>query len=274
MRKLGTERWRLKAGSALLVLLLLCLCARGVSGQASEASQPAPSSPVEPQLQTTSVGDSAPKRFCQTLWSDQKAIWTSPFRMNGGQAVTIALPLIAGTAGLIAADQDAAQWLPNTPDQVKWSKRVSQIGAIYTLGGVVGGLMLVGKKKDDAEILNIGRSAARALIDATLVNYSLKFMAARERPTDNDGQGRFWKGGDSFPSGHSMESWTIAVVIARSKSPKWLKITTCAVATAISLSRWGAQKHFPSDIFAGGVMGGLIGNFVANRANESRMARP
>jgi membrane-associated phospholipid phosphatase len=274
MRKLGTERWRLKAGSALLVLLLLCLCARGVSGQAGEASQPAPSPPVEPQLQTTRVRDSGPKRFCQTLWSDQKAIWTSPFRMNGGQAVTIALPLIAGTAGLIAADQDAAQWLPNTPDQVQWSKRVSQIGAIYTLGGIVGGLMLVGKKKDDPEILNTGRSAARALIDATLVNYSLKYMTARERPTDNDGQGRFWKGGDSFPSGHSMESWAIAVVIARSKSPKWPKITTCAVATAISLSRWGAQKHFPSDIFAGGVMGGLIGNFVANRANEGRMARP
>ena len=55
--------------------------------------------------------------------------------------------------------------------------------------------MLVGKKKDDPEILNTGRSAARALIDATIVNYSLKYMTARERPTDNDGQGRFWKGG-------------------------------------------------------------------------------
>ena len=165
MRKLGTERWRSKAGLALWVLLLLCLCARGVSGQAGEASQPAESPPVEPQLQTTSVRDSAPKQFFQTLWSDQKAIWTSPFRMNGGQAVTIALPLVAGTAGLIAADQDAARWLPNTPDQLKWSKRVSQIGAIYTLGGVVSGLMLVGKKKDDPEILNTGRSAARALIE-------------------------------------------------------------------------------------------------------------
>ena len=104
--------------------------------------------------------------------------------MNGGQAVTIAaIPLIAGTAGLIAADKDAAQWLPNIPDQVKWSKRVSQIGAIYTLGGVVGGLMLVGKRRTNPEILNTGRSAARALIDATIVNYSLKYMTARERPT-------------------------------------------------------------------------------------------
>ena len=43
--------------------------------------------------------------------------------MNGRQALTIALPLVAGTAGLIQVDEDAAKWLPNTDDQVKWSKR-------------------------------------------------------------------------------------------------------------------------------------------------------
>jgi hypothetical protein len=191
--------------------------------------------------------------------------------MDGGQAVNIALPFVAGTAGLMAVDRSAAKWLPNTPDQVKWSKRVSQLGALYTLGGAVGGLMLVGKKKDDSEIFNTGRQSARALINATIVNYSLKFTTARERPTDNDGQGRFWKGSDSFPSGHTMESWAIAAVIVRSKSPKWFKITTCAVATAISLSRWGAQKHFPSDIFAGAIMGGLIGNYVATHQGTSRL---
>jgi hypothetical protein len=195
--------------------------------------------------------------------------------MNDGRKATIAaIPLIAGTGALMTIDKDAAKWLPNTPDQVKWSKRVSQIGAIYTLGGVVSGLMLVGKKKDEPEMFDTGRSSARAFINAAIVNYSLKYATARERPPDNDGQGRFWKGGDTFPSGHSMESWAIAVVIARSKSPKWFKITTCAIATAVSLSRWGAQKHFPSDILAGGIMGGLIGNFVATRANQERMGRP
>ena len=268
----STERWRSNVG----LILVLLFGARGVNGQApGEASQPTGSLPTTSQPQTTGVKDSAAKRFRQTLWSDQKAIWTSPFHMNEGRTATIAaIPLITGTAALMTTDKDAAQWLPNTPDQVKWSKRVSQIGAFYTLGGVVGGLMLVGKKKDDPEIFNTGRSSARAFINAAIVNYSLKYITARERPIDNDGQGRFWKGGDSFPSGHSMESWAIAMVIAKSKSPKWFKITTCAVATAVSLSRWGAQKHFPSDILAGGVMGGLIGNFVANRANEDRMARP
>ena len=276
MRKPAIDKCRSKVGFVFQILLLLCLCTRGVHGQATDdASEPALSPPIEPQPQATGgKNTSGTKLFFQTLLSDQKALLTSPFRMDGGQAVTIALPLIAGTAGLMAMDRDATKWLPNTPDQVKWSKRVSQIGALYTLGGVVGGLTLVGKKKDEPEIFHTGRSSARALINATIINYGMKFTAARERPLENDGKGRFWKGGISFPSGHSMDTWAVAVVIARSKSPKWLKITSCAVATAVSLSRWGAQKHFASDIFAGSVMGGLIGNFVANRANQDRMVRP
>ena len=271
MREPATERWRSKVGLAFRVLLLLCLCTRGVHGQTAEdTSHPSgPSAvPQAPGQKTSSL-----KLFRQTIWSDQKAIWTSPFHMNDGHTATIAaIPLITGTAALIATDKDSAKWLPNTPDQVKWSKRVSQIGAIYTLGGVVGGLMLVGKKKDEPEIFTTGRLSARAFVNAVIVNYSLKYVTARERPIDNDGQGRFWKGGDSFPSGHSMESWAIAMVIARSKSPKWFKIATCSVATAISLSRWGAQRHFPSDIVAGGIMGGLIGNFVASKRDS--MSQP
>jgi hypothetical protein len=100
------------------LLLLLLFCTRGLHGQVpSGVSQPDDSRSVVPQPQTTGVRDSAPKQFFRTVWSDQKTLWTSPFRMNGGQ-VTIGFSLIAGTAGLIAADKDAAKWLPNTPDQV------------------------------------------------------------------------------------------------------------------------------------------------------------
>jgi membrane-associated phospholipid phosphatase len=272
MRKPATERS--KVGLVFLVLLFLFWTREGNGQATGDATQLVETQPVVSQLQPAGESNSGPKQFFHTLWSDQKLLWTSPFRMNGGDAVTIALPLVAGTAGLMATDQDAANLLPNTPDQVKWSKRVSQIGALYTLGGVVGGLMLVGKKKDEPEIFNTGRSSARALVNAAIVNYGIKFAAARERPLENDGKGRFWKGGSSFPSGHSMHTWAVAVVIARSKSPKWLKITACTVATVVSLSRWGAQKHFPSDIVAGSVLGGLIGNYVATRANEPRMERP
>ena len=270
MRKPAAGRCR----SGLVLIFLLLLCTRANGREPAEASTQAQSPPVVAQPQTSGGKHSAPKQFLQTIWSDQKSLWTSPFRMNAREAITIALPFAAGTAGLIATDRDAAKWLPNTPDQVKWSKRVSQVGALYTLGAMVSGMMLIGKKRDDPEIFNTGRSSARALVDAVIVNYGLKYATSRERPLDNDGQGRFWKGGNSFPAGHAMDSWAVAMVVSRSRSPKWLTITSCTVATAVSLSRWGAQKHFPSDVFAGGVLGGLIGNYVATHPDGGRMVGP
>ena len=63
-----------------------------------------------------------------------------------------------------------------------------------------------------------------------------------------------------------MNSWAAAVAIARSRDcPKWLAITSYAMATGVSISRWTAHKHFVSDVVVGGVMGGLIGNYIATR---------
>jgi hypothetical protein len=78
--------------------------------------------------------------------------------MNRRQWLTIALPL-AGTAALIATDEDAAKWLPNTPDQVKWCQRVSNFGAALHFGGVVAGTLLVGKKTNNPETFDLGRAS-------------------------------------------------------------------------------------------------------------------
>jgi membrane-associated phospholipid phosphatase len=118
--------------------------------------------------------------------------------------------------------------------------------------------MLVGKKKDEPEIFNTGRSAARALINAAIINYGMKFTAARERPLENDGKGRFWKGGSSFPSGHSMNTWSVAVVIARVRAPSGSNHYVCRCYRGEPLAL-GAQKAFVRHLCRA-VLGGLIGN--------------
>jgi hypothetical protein len=256
------RQWRRKL--ACIVLLVFCFC--GPTYSQETGGTPQTQEPV-PAAQPSSGGlvkESAPKEFLKSIWLDQKAMWTSPFHMNRRQWLTIALPLAAGTAALIATDEEAAKGLPNTEDQVKWSQRVSNFGAAYTLGGVVGGTMLVGWKAHNPEIFDLGRSSARALADSIIINYALKFATARERPLENDGQGRFWKGSDGFPSGHAMDSWAVAMVVVRNrKAPTWLKVTSGTLATAVSLSRVGVRRHFPSDVLVGSVVGGLIGNYVA-----------
>ncbi|HYK90856.1 MAG TPA: phosphatase PAP2 family protein [Acidobacteriota bacterium] len=219
-----------------------------------------------PQSASQQAHHSPPAIFLRDIWADQKAIWTSPSRIKRRQLFTIVLPLAAATAGLIATDERAARLLPNTPDQVRWSGRVSNAGAVYTLGGLVGGVMIAGWAKHEPEVVKMGRLSAEAFVDSVIVNYAIKGMTARERPDQNNGQGRFWVGGVSFPSGHAMDSWAVATAVARNREcPRWLAITSYSVASIVSLSRWGARKHFPSDILVGGVLGGLIGNYVARR---------
>jgi membrane-associated phospholipid phosphatase len=250
-----------------LVLLLLVLAAQPIFGQ--DAPETAPLKITEFRLFPPAAAAEEPfgaRQFVHDVWKDQKAIWTRTPRMTRRQFFTIALPLAAATAGLIATDERAARWLPNTPDQLKWSGRVSKVGAAYTLGGLAGGLILTGKFTRKAGVSRIGWISAEALANALLTSYAIKGVTVRERPDQGNGEGRFWHGGFGFPSGHAMDSWAVATAVARSpKCPRWLAISSYSLAAGISLSRWGAQKHFPSDILVGAAMGGFIGNYVARR---------
>jgi membrane-associated phospholipid phosphatase len=207
------------------------------------------------------------RQFLGDIWTDQKAIWSSPFRMNKRQFTRIALPLAAGTAALIASDRDAAQLFPNTPDQVRYSRYVSNAGSAYVLVGATAAPLLIGKWAEKPGAVNVGRSGVEALADSAIVTYVLKPIFWRERPTTGAGKGRFWHGNDmSFPSGHAVMSFAVATAVARSRrTPKWLAVTAYTAATAIGLSRWSARRHSPSDIFVGAVFGGMIGNYVATR---------
>ncbi len=261
---------RIHAMWSVLALLVLhsILAGRPALGQEESRDIPvaAPFFHLFPPDAAQAQKRSAAGRFLHDIWIDQKAIWTSPFRMNRKQAFTLALPLAAATAGLIATDSRTADYLPNTDNQIRWSQRVSNFGAVYTLGVLTGGMLVGGKITHKPHYAHIGRISAEALVNSILVNYAIKGITQRERPNQGDGSGTFWAGGQSFPSGHAMTSWAVAIALAQSpECPRWLAYTSYAMATIISLSRWSAHKHFPSDILVGGVMGALIGNYVARR---------
>ena len=219
-----------------------------------------------PQSAPSNGIPATPRQFAASLVSDQKAIWTSPFRMNKRQWLNTALPLVGGTAALIAIDKRAVRGLPNTPDQLKWSGRVSNAGAAYSLFGATLLPAVVGKITKKPEISRGGISAAEALVDSFAVIYVMKYAFGRERPDQPNGNSRFFHGGISFPSGHAMSVWAAAAATGYHRhTPRWLTITAYAAATAVSLSRVGAQRHHPADIFAGSAMGFLIGRYVGRK---------
>lgn len=202
------------------------------------------------------------RRIVTNFWSDQKAIWSSPFHMSRSDTKWWAI-LGTGTAALIATDRETSKALPNTVHQVSFSRNVSQIGAVYTTLPVAGTLYLIGRARDDPHAREAGVLGTQALLDSFIVVSIMKYGAGRERPDQIGGNGRFFKGQRSFPSGHAMMSWSFASLISHEyKGGKVIPTVAYSLAGMVSVARFTAQKHYASDIIAGGSMGWFIGKFV------------
>jgi membrane-associated phospholipid phosphatase len=230
--------------------------------QKPEVSNPAPYSDMpEPPK------DSA-KGFVRDIVVDQKQIWTSPFRMTRQNAKWWVL-FGAATGALLATDRRSAQQLPNTRDQLAVSRHVSQIGAEYSLIPIAGGLYLGGALSGQRKLRTTGFLGAEALVDCLILSQALKVTTGRQRPLEGDEGGHFFHGGDGFPSGHTIESFALASVIARQYHDKKVVVVLAyGLAIAIGASRFTARQHFASDVIAGGAMGWFIGRYVSQRHHE------
>ena len=203
------------------------------------------------------------QKLARNILMDQKDIWTSPLRIR---TVEDAVPWIlvgAGTAALIASDHWTARQLPNTVDQISISKDVSQLGAGYTVLPITAGFYIGGAFAHNEKARETGILGAEAILDATIVGEVFKLATQRERPLDGNGNGSFFQGGSSFPSGHAAASWALASVVAHEyNSNVWYPITAYGLASLVSLSRLSGQQHFPSDVLAGSALGWFVGRYV------------
>lgn len=206
------------------------------------------------------------KGFLRDFATIQREIWLSPVRMDRGQFLSRALPVTLGTAGLLAADRRITRSLPNTPTQIRWGDRVSHAGALYTLAAVTAIPLAAARNRNRPYAASLGRSTLDALAAAAATNYALKYSLGRQRPDSGSGNGAFFRGGDSFPSGHSMTAWAVGTAIARHpRTPRWARILSYGVAASVSISRMAANRHFAADVFAGAALGGMIGNHAVAR---------
>lgn len=194
---------------------------------------------------------------------DQKDIFTSPFHINRENALEWIIPT-ATVGALIPADTHIANAFENSSGQVRWGKRISNVGAAYTLIPIVAGSYVYGAWRDNPKGREIGVLGTESLLDSLIVAGVLKEVFRRSRP-DERHAGDFWGGGTSFPSGHAIQLWSIASLLDHEyEHKKVVGITAYTLAAIVSASRIAAQKHFASDIVAGGAMGWFIGRYVYN----------
>jgi len=204
------------------------------------------------------------RKLVSNIWLDQKTIWTSPFHADKKEAFTWA-GIGAVTAALIVTDRRTAHVLENRPTQIRWANNVAHLGAAYTVLPVMAGFYLYGVSADNEKARETGILGGEALIDGLIVAQVLKLAAGRNRPNDATRPGSFFQGGASFPSGHSIEGWAMASVIAHEyKNRKFVPYVAYGLATVVSASRLAGQQHYASDLFAGAAIGYFIGRYVVN----------
>jgi membrane-associated phospholipid phosphatase len=212
------------------------------------------------------------KDIAKDILLDQKAIWTSPFHMTREDA-GLWLTFGAVTGALISTDSRSTRQLPNTKDQLAFGRDVSQLGAVYTLVPVIGGLFLSGVLTKQPKLRETGLLGGEAVVDALIVSEVFKVATGRQRPLEGNGGGHFFHGSDSFPSGHTIESFALASVVAHQyHDNKAVVFLSYGLATLVGASRFSARQHFASDIVAGGVMGWFIGRHVSKRSRDGRQS--
>jgi hypothetical protein len=199
------------------------------------------------------------RSLLSNLAHDQKMIWKSPFELRPKDAVW-AVPFAALTAGLIASDRELSKQVPSHTNQLQASRDLSNV-AIASLLGTGGGLFLWGQFTHNDHARETGWLSGESVLNATIVDYALKTIAQRPRPTAAGG-GDFFHGGSSFPSEHSAAAWAIASIVAHEYPGPLTKMFAYGLASAVTVSRVTSREHFPSDVLIGSTLGWWIGRQV------------
>jgi membrane-associated phospholipid phosphatase len=217
------------------------------------------------------------RSFVRTFVSDEWRMWTSPFRRSSYSSSAApnkyVMPFALIGAALIATDHRTSEAASNSEQERVWSGRVSQIGAAYTLAGGSGTMFLIGKLAGDEHAAETGWLALQALAHAETIGFGLKQVTNRARPVQKGGGVGFWKGGDSFPSGHATNSFAVATVFAYEyRDHIAVPITAYSLAGLVSASRVTGRKHWLSDVFVGGSTGFLVGRYVYKQHHDPRLS--
>ena len=208
------------------------------------------------------------QQFFRNILIDQCVTWTSPARLKTDDAKSL-VPLGIATAGLIAVDSKASSGVGTRGDLPPVSRAVSIGGSLYGTGSAVVAFYFTGLAIKNRKARETGLLSAEALINATIVTTVFKSAFGRSRPNEDEGSGKFFNGGNSHPSGHSSSIWSLATVIAYEyKCKPAVKYGAIAAATAVSLSRFSARKHFLSDILVGSAIGFYTGRYVYNAHHD------
>lgn len=284
----------IRGGSRFAVLLLLCVVfgfsalwgelsvafadqLNGILlvGQTGKPNQTGPALQSRQALPKRGTFDEDPpesftKGF-QALRDDSIYFVSAPARMTLNDTLVLGGTL-ATIGGLMAADHGIRSGVQKSTSSSgrNVADGFNAIGSPLGILGLNVGLIAIG-------VTNWSYAGDSRVKDAALVSleseiltmasvFVIKEVVGRAPPNQNKGATHFrpFSGDDSFLSGHAAVSFATAAVFAdRFEQP--IPLIAYGLASAVALSRVYSDKHFASDVVAGGALGWIIGKALNAR---------
>ena len=220
------------------------------------------------------------RRLPVDLVQDQKEIWSFPLKPMKSSHWKPMVVLLSATAVLVALDPHDTPYFRHTSTFADFDKKFSSTDTGLGEGIFPAGFYLTGLARGDSYVQKSGILSMEALADAEGVAEVIKNVSRRRRPleipADGDFSATWFKAGrgvlvnrGSFLSGHTTGAFAVAAVFAeRYGRHRWVPFAAYGLAGLVAFSRVSNQNHFPSDVFAGAVIGYSISHFVVLRRDH------
>ena len=167
-------------------------------------------------------------------------------------AIGLGLVALAAAADSHLVDQ-GREHLPGWIDNFKTG------GATGSTNTVAASLIAGGLVLGDRRVTTGGLTLLEGNLLLGVVVQLSKNAFGRVRPNHPEA-GRWFAGGDSFPSSHAAHAFLIASVLdATIDRPAW-RLVIYPLATGVALQRIHEGVHYPTDVLAGGLLGWWIGH--------------
>jgi len=201
--------------------------------------------------------------------SDVGAVGTAPVRWDGSDLLKFAA--FAGATGLIFVfDRDIYDWVQDhkTAASIDASKVISKFGNGAYLAGFLAVLYGSGEIFDSRPLRKTALVGVESFLAASAVITVIKIVAGRARPYSGEGPYSFhpfsFKGKYvSLASADAATAFAVATTIDEQSDSFWIDALAYTAAGLAAVYRVHDQKHWPSDVFAGSV----IGIFMARAIN-------
>lgn len=184
--------------------------------------------------------------------------------------------------GSVCAQGFDARWLsrinPDDPASRYWKQTSNTV--YYTAAALPAGTLLYGLITDDDKIKHNGIELFISLGANALMTDVFKRSFNRMRPSNKYPDMIFpdsSPAGYSFPSGHTSLAFATATTLSLQYKKWYVAVPVYAWATSVSYSRMYLGKHYPSDVFAGAIVGvgsGLATHWLNKKLFKSYYKKP